>query len=31
MKVSLDGTVFFPELGSISVVGESFEDVKIKT
>ena len=30
MKVQLDGTVFFPELGSISVVGESFEDIKNK-
>lgn len=30
MKVQLDGTVFFPELGSISVVGESFQDIKIK-
>ena len=30
LTVQLDGTVFFPELGSISVVGESFEDVKIK-
>ena len=30
MKVQLDGTVFFPELGSISVVGESFQDIKTK-
>lgn len=30
MKVQLDGTVFFPELGSISVVGESFSDIKTK-
>ena len=30
MKVQLDGTVFFPELGSITVVGESFGDVKEK-
>ena len=30
MKVQLDGTVFFPELGSISVVGESFQDIKNK-
>jgi protein involved in polysaccharide export with SLBB domain len=30
MKVQLDGTVFFPELGSISVVGESFLEVKNK-
>ena len=30
MKVQLDGTVFFPELGSISVVGESFIDIKNK-
>ncbi len=30
MKVQLDGTVFFPELGSISVVGESFLDIKNK-
>ena len=30
MKVQLDGTVMFPELGSISVVGESFQDVKNK-
>ena len=30
MKVQLDGTVFFPELGSISVVGESFQEIKNK-
>ena len=30
MKVQLDGTVFFPEIGSISVVGESFQDIKNK-
>ena len=30
MKVQLDGTVFFPELGSISVAGESFLDIKNK-
>lgn len=30
MKVQLDGTVFFPELGSVSVVGESFKEVKDK-
>ena len=30
MKVQLDGTVAFPELGSISVAGESFQDVKNK-
>ena len=30
MKVQLDGTVLFPELGSISVVGESFQDIKNK-
>ena len=30
MKVQLDGTVFFPDLGSISVAGESFGDVKSK-
>lgn len=30
MRVNLDGTVFFPELGSISVVGESFSDLKTK-
>lgn len=30
MQVQLDGTVFFPEVGSISVAGESFQDVKTK-
>ena len=30
MKVQLDGTVFFPELGSISVAGECFLDIKNK-
>jgi polysaccharide biosynthesis/export protein len=30
MKVQLDGTVIFPELGSISVAGESFLDIKNK-
>ena len=30
MKVQLDGTVLFPEIGSISVVGESFLDIKDK-
>ena len=30
MKVQLDGTVFFPEIGSISVVGESFKEIKNK-
>lgn len=30
LNVYLDGTILFPELGSISVVGETFEDVKIK-
>ena len=30
MKVQLDGTVFFPEIGSISVVGESFQEIKNK-
>ena len=30
MKVQLDGTVFFPELGSISVAGESFIEIKNK-
>jgi protein involved in polysaccharide export with SLBB domain len=30
MRVNLDGTVFFPELGSISVAGESFLDIKNK-
>ena len=30
LEVNLDGTITFPELGSISVVGESFIDVKGK-
>jgi polysaccharide biosynthesis/export protein len=30
LNVNLDGTILFPELGSISVVGESFQDVKTK-
>ena len=30
VDVNLDGTILFPELGSISVVGESFRDVKSK-
>lgn len=30
MRVQLDGTVFFPELGSVSVVGESLQDIKDK-
>ena len=30
IKVQLDGTVFFPELGSIPVAGESFEEIKSK-
>ena len=30
LKVQLNGTIFFPELGSISVAGESFTDVKNK-
>ena len=30
LNVKLDGTVLFPELGSISVVGESFNEVKEK-
>lgn len=30
MKVQLDGTVFFPELGSVSVLGESLKDIKKK-
>ena len=29
-KVKLDGTILFPELGSISVAGESFQDIKSK-
>ena len=30
LNVNLDGTILFPELGSISVVGETFRDVKAK-
>ena len=30
LDVNLDGTILFPELGSISVVGETFLDVKEK-
>lgn len=30
LNVNLDGTILFPGLGSISVVGETFQDVKIK-
>ncbi len=30
LNVNLDGTILFPELGSISVVGETFEEVKTK-
>lgn len=30
MKVQLDGTVLFPGLGSISVAGESFQEIKDK-
>lgn len=30
LNVNLDGTILFPELGSISVVGETFQDVKAK-
>lgn len=30
LNVNLDGTILFPELGSISVVGESFQDIKDK-
>jgi polysaccharide export outer membrane protein len=30
LNVNLDGTILFPELGSISVVGETFEQVKNK-
>ena len=30
MNVNLDGTILFPELGSISVVGETFLEVKTK-
>lgn len=29
-QVQLDGTIFFPEIGAISVVGEDFYDVKQK-
>ena len=30
LNVNLDGTILFPELGSISVVGETFHEVKTK-
>ena len=30
LNVNLDGTILFPELGSISVVGETFQDIKNK-
>lgn len=30
MDVKLDGSILFPEIGSISVVGETFEEVKRK-
>lgn len=30
LNVNLDGTILFPELGSVSVVGETFEDIKNK-
>ena len=30
LNVNLDGSILFPELGSISVVGETFQDVKTK-
>lgn len=30
LTVNLDGTILFPELGTISVVGETFSDVKNK-
>jgi polysaccharide export outer membrane protein len=30
MNVNLDGSILFPELGSISVVGETFQEVKTK-
>jgi polysaccharide biosynthesis/export protein len=30
LDVKLDGTILFPEIGSISVVGETFEEVKKK-
>tara|TARA_S200000501_G_scaffold375348_2_gene427138 strand:- start:905 stop:3169 length:2265 start_codon:yes stop_codon:yes gene_type:complete len=30
LNVNLDGSILFPELGSISVVGESFQEIKTK-
>jgi protein involved in polysaccharide export with SLBB domain len=30
LSVNLDGSILFPELGSISVVGETFQEVKTK-
>jgi protein involved in polysaccharide export with SLBB domain len=30
LNVNLDGSIIFPELGSISVVGETFQEVKTK-
>ena len=30
LNVNLDGSILFPELGSISVVGETFQEVKTK-
>ena len=30
LDVNLDGTILFPELGSISVVGETFQEIKTK-
>ena len=30
LNVNLDGSILFPELGSISVVGETFQEVKNK-
>lgn len=30
LNVKLNGTILFPELGSISVAGETFNDVKVK-
>lgn len=30
LNVNLDGTILFPELGSISVIGETFQEVKLK-
>lgn len=30
LEVKLDGTILFPEIGSISVVGETFKEVKSK-